>query len=79
MLYQLLKYGHNNPYFKFPNENEFTLVKIKNLSDEEEFSIGKFLMDQRKKEYDYMGATTFFVPGGFVVNLWLQAYSILIG
>ena len=60
--YRLLKRGHNNPYFKYPNENEFSIVKIKNLSDEDEFRIGKFLMDQIKKEYDYYGALTFFVP-----------------
>ena len=60
--YRLLKYGHNNPYFKYPNENEFSLVTIKDLSDEDEFEIGKFLMDQIKKEYDYYGALTFFVP-----------------
>ena len=60
--YRLLKYGHNNPYFKYPNENEFSLVEIKDLSDEDEFEIGKFLMDQIKKEYDYYGALTFFVP-----------------
>jgi len=60
--YRLLKYSHNNPYFKYPNENEFSLVTIKNLSDEDEFRIGKFLMDQMKKEYDYYGALTFFVP-----------------
>ena len=60
--YRLLKYGHNNPYFKYPNENEFSLVTIKDLSDEDEFRIGKFLMDQRKKEYDYVGALTYFLP-----------------
>ena len=59
--YRLLKYSHNNPYFKYPNENECSLVAIKNLSDEDEFEIGKFLMDQIKKEYDYVGALTFFV------------------
>lgn len=60
--YRLMKYGHNNPYFKYPNENEFSLVTIKNLSDEDEFRIGKFLMDQIKKEYDYYGALSFWVP-----------------
>lgn len=60
--YRLLKYGHNNPYYKYPNENEFSLIQIKDLSDDDEFRIGKFLMDQMKKEYDYYGALTFFVP-----------------
>ena len=60
--YRLLKYGHNNPYYKYPNENEFSLVQIKDLSEDDEFLIGKFLMDQMKKEYDYYGALTFFVP-----------------
>ena len=60
--YRLLKYGHNNPYFKYPNENEFSLIKLKNITEEEEFRVGKFLMDQIKKEYDYVGALAFFLP-----------------
>ena len=60
--YRLLKYSHNNPFFTYPNENQFSLLKIKNLTEEDEFLIGKFLMDQVKKEYDYVGALSFFVP-----------------
>ena len=60
---RLLKKTHNNPYYKFPNEREFSLINIKNTTEEEELQLAKFLHDQVKKEYDYYAALTYYIPG----------------
>jgi hypothetical protein len=59
--YRLLKKKHNNPYYKFPSENENALIEMK-INDEQEFVVAKFLFDQIKKDYDTFGALTFYVP-----------------
>lgn len=59
--YRLLKRNHNNPYYKFPNESENALLQMR-LTDDQEFTIAKFLFNQIKKDYDTVGAFTFFVP-----------------
>ena len=59
--YRLLKKRHNNPYYKFPSENENALIEMK-INDEQEFVVAKFLFDQIKKDYDTFGALTFYVP-----------------
>ena len=59
--YRLLKRKHNNPYYKFPNENENALIEM-NISDDQEFVVAQFLFDQMKKQYDTFGALTYYVP-----------------
>lgn len=59
--YRLMKKKHNNPFYRYPNESQFCVVGV-DATPEEEFEMAKFLMDQRSKNYDYVGALSYFVP-----------------
>ena len=60
--YRLMKKNHSNPYCRYPTERDFSILKINNINNEDKVKLAKFLMQQRKKEYDYVGALTFFIP-----------------
>lgn len=59
--YRLLKHNANNPFYRMPNETQFTCLPIA-LEEEHEFKMATFLLDQCKKEYDYAGALTYYIP-----------------
>ena len=59
--YRLLKYQHNNPFYRMPNETQFTCLDIP-MEEEDEFTVVTFLLDQCKKSYDYAGALTYYIP-----------------
>jgi hypothetical protein len=59
--YRLLKKNHTNPYCRYPVERDFSVIEM-DVTKEETVQLAKFLMQQRKKEYDYVGALTFYVP-----------------
>lgn len=59
--YRLLQAHHNNPFYRMPNDVQYTNVPMK-LSKEKEFKLAGFLFNQLKKDYDYYGALTYFVP-----------------
>ena len=59
--YRLLKHQHNNPFYRMPNESQFTLLPL-TMEQEHEFKVATFLLDQCKKEYDYAGALTYYIP-----------------
>ena len=60
--YRLMKKRHNNPFYKFPCEPQFSLIELNTFNETEEFKMCRFLCDQCKKEYDYIGAMTYFLP-----------------
>lgn len=60
--FRLLRRDHNNPYYRYPTETEFGIIELNKLSEEEQFEVGKYIFEQRKKTYDYFGALTFFIP-----------------
>jgi len=59
--FRLLKYNHNNPFYRFPNEQQFELVPLE-TSEENEFTLSQFLLNQCKKPYDYAGALFSWMP-----------------
>jgi len=59
--YRLLKYNHNNPFYRVLDESQASNVAI-NISNENEMKLAKFLMAQVGKPYDYTAAVMFFVP-----------------
>jgi|TARA_B110000858_G_scaffold185829_1_gene228379 hypothetical protein len=59
--YRLLKYQHNNPFYRIADEAQSANVPI-NVSMQEEQKMVSFLLNQCGKSYDYTGALMFFVP-----------------
>lgn len=59
--YRLLKHTSNNPFYRMPNNSQFTVLPM-TMDQENEFKIATFLLDQCKKEYDYAGALTYYIP-----------------
>ncbi len=59
--YRLLKHTHNNPFYRMPNETQFTCLPI-TMEQEDEFKMAQFLLDQVTKPYDYAGALGYFLP-----------------
>ena len=59
--YRLLKHTHNNPFYRMPNETQFTTLKVP-MEEEDEFTMATFLLNQTKKPYDYAGALTYYLP-----------------
>lgn len=59
--YRLLKHSHTNPFYRMPNDIQYTNVSL-NLNMEQQHKAVHWLFKQMKKEYDYPGALGFFVP-----------------
>lgn len=59
--YRLLKYDHNNPFYRMPNETQFTCLPL-SMEEKDEFQVASFLLSQCKKKYDYAGALTYYLP-----------------
>tara|TARA_B110000008_G_scaffold279507_1_gene326885 strand:+ start:2179 stop:2742 length:564 start_codon:yes stop_codon:yes gene_type:complete len=59
--YRLLKYQHNNPFYRVLDDSQAEKLRI-NLSQENEMKIASFLMSQCGKPYDYTAAVCYFVP-----------------
>lgn len=59
--YRLLKHDSNNPFYRMPNETQFTVLPLP-MEVEQEFKVATFLLNQCKKEYDYAGALTYYLP-----------------
>jgi len=59
--YRMLKYNSNNPFYRMPNDSQFKCVPL-SMEQDLEFKMAKFLLDQCKKEYDYAGALTYYLP-----------------
>ncbi len=59
--YRLLRRNHNNPFYKYPDGHQFKAVNI-DLDIEAEFKVARYLLKQVKKEYDYAGALTYWLP-----------------
>ena len=59
--YRLLKFQHNNPFYRVLDESQSAQLKI-NLSQENEMKVASFLISQCGKPYDYTGAVCYFVP-----------------
>ncbi len=59
--YRFLKNSHRNKFYRMPNEVEFEQVEIP-INLDEEYKLATFLLDQCGKNYDYIGALTYFVP-----------------
>jgi hypothetical protein len=59
--YRFLLNEHRNAFHRMPNEIEYKIVEI-NVTENEEFVLGSFLIGQCGKNYDYTGALTYFVP-----------------
>jgi len=59
--YRFLKNTHRNKFYRLPNEAEYEQVEIP-INIEEEYKLARFLLDQCGKNYDYVGALTYFVP-----------------
>ena len=59
--YRLLKYQHNNPFYRMPNDTQFTTLSVP-MEETDEFKMATFLLNQCKKKYDYAGALTYYIP-----------------
>ena len=59
--YRLLKYQHNNPFYRVLDDSQAKKIKI-NLNQENEMKIASFLLSQCGKPYDYNAAVCYFVP-----------------
>jgi len=59
--YRFLRKRSNNPFYKFPNSQQFSTIEM-NLTRDHELKVLSFLLDQTNKPYDYLGALTYFVP-----------------
>lgn len=59
--YRLLKYRHNNPFYRILDEAVATEVPVQ-MSPDNEINVANFLLSQCGKPYDYTGATLCFVP-----------------
>jgi hypothetical protein len=59
--YRLLKYQHNNPFYRVLDESQAASVKV-NTSMENELKLANFLLSQCGKPYDYGAAVMYFVP-----------------
>jgi hypothetical protein len=59
--YRLLKHDHNNPFYKYPDGHQFKAVEI-HVDQDTEFRVANYLLKQVKKEYDYAGALTYWMP-----------------
>lgn len=59
--YRLLKQNHTNPFYRMPNDHQFSTIKL-NLDQAQEYDMVEFLFKEMKKNYDYTGALTYFVP-----------------
>ena len=59
--YRLLKHSHTNPFYRMPNDIQYTNVAL-NLTKANQHKLLLWLFRQMKKEYDYPGALGFFVP-----------------
>lgn len=59
--YRFLKSTHRNKFYRMPNEADYEQVKIP-INIQEEYKLASFLLEQCGKNYDYVGALTYFVP-----------------
>ena len=59
--YRLLKYQHNNPFYRMPIDTQFTTLSVP-MEETDEFKMATFLLNQCKKKYDYAGALTYYIP-----------------
>jgi len=59
--YRLLKHAHNNPFYRMPNETQFSCIHVP-MEQDDEFLMAEFLLSQVKKPYDYAGALGYFLP-----------------
>lgn len=59
--YRLLKYQHNNPFYRILDDTCAANIPV-NLSLDNEYKLGKFLLSQCGKPYDYAGALLYAVP-----------------
>lgn len=59
--YRLLRRDHNNPFYKYPDGHQFKAVTI-DVDTDAEFKVANYLLKQVKKEYDYAGALTYWLP-----------------
>ena len=59
--YRLLKYQHNNPFYRVMDESSAACVPI-TLSKDNETKVGNFLLSQCGKPYDYAAALLYLVP-----------------
>lgn len=59
--YRLLKDQDVNAFHRMPNQTEYSTLPLDmNLSEEKK--LVRFLFDQCNKNYDYLGALTYYVP-----------------
>lgn len=59
--YRLLKYNHNNPFYRVLDESQAASLPV-NMSYENEMKMAEFLLAQCGKPYDYTAACCYFVP-----------------
>ena len=59
--YRFLKETHNNPFYRMPNDIQYTQLHI-DIDHQKELDIMKFLLQECGKFYDYTGALAYFVP-----------------
>tara|TARA_Y100000389_G_scaffold99609_1_gene96341 strand:- start:4991 stop:5551 length:561 start_codon:yes stop_codon:yes gene_type:complete len=59
--YRMLKYNHNNPFYRVMDESQACSVRI-TLSSQNEHKVAKFLLGECGKPYDYTGAVGYFIP-----------------
>jgi len=59
--YRLLKYQHNNPFYRMMDKSQASYVKI-NADMNKQKKLAKFLLSQCGKPYDYTAAVLHFVP-----------------
>jgi len=59
--YRLLKFQHNNPFYRILDDSQASKVPI-TLTDQNETKLANFLLEQIGKPYDYGAALMYFVP-----------------
>jgi hypothetical protein len=59
--YRFLKHTHNNPFYRMPNNTQYTQVHL-DVDEIKEHEMLNFLLQECGKYYDYGGALAYFVP-----------------
>ena len=59
--YRLLKYQHNNPFYRIADEAQSANIPI-NVTMDEEKKMVSFLLNQCGKSYDYTAALMYYIP-----------------